>query len=127
MNNQKVYDIQTFINENRLYLLALIIGFYVMSRLVTIISIIASFEQISDGKGYPEGLKEEQIPFCAQVAGIADVYDALIEKRVYKEPFSHERAIEMILNGECGKFSDKIINCLRLVEEEFNVISKIES
>ena len=80
-----------------------------------------------DGKGYPEGLKEEQIPFCAQVVGIADVYDALIEKRVYKEPFSHERAIEMILNGECGKFSDKIINCLRLVEEEFNVISKIES
>ncbi len=50
MSNQKIYDIQTFINENRLYLLTLIIGFYVMSRLATIISIIASFEQISSSE-----------------------------------------------------------------------------
>lgn len=75
-----------------------------------------------DGNGYPEGLKGEEIPFCAQAVGIADVYDALIEKRVYKEPFSHERAIEMIINGECGKFSDKIISCLRLVEGDFKII-----
>lgn len=80
-----------------------------------------------DGKGYPEGLKGEQIPFCAQVVGIADVYDALIEKRVYKEPYSHEKAIEMILNGECGKFSDKIINCLRMVEHEMKQISQNEN
>lgn len=77
-----------------------------------------------DGKGYPEGLKGEEIPLCAQVVGIADVYDALIEKRVYKNPYSHEKAIEMIINGECGKFSDKIINCLRQVENEFKIVSE---
>lgn len=75
-----------------------------------------------DGKGYPDGLKNEDIPFCAQVVGIVDVYDALIEKRVYKKPFSHEKAIEMIVNGECGKFSEKIINTLLLVEDELKAI-----
>ena len=84
--------------------------------------ICRSHHERCDGKGYPDGLKEEEIPFCAQIVGIADVYDALSEKRVYKEPYSHERAIEMIINGECGRFSDKILNCLKLVESEFKQI-----
>lgn len=53
-----------------------------------------------DGKGYPDGLKGEEIPISAQVVAIADVYDALVGKRVYKKAFSHETAIHMILNGE---------------------------
>lgn len=52
-----------------------------------------------DGKGYPDGLKGEEIPISAQVVAIADVYDALVGKRVYKKAFSHETAIHMILNG----------------------------
>ena len=51
-----------------------------------------------DGKGYPDGLKGEEIPISAQVVAIADVYDALVGKRVYKKAFSHETAIHMILN-----------------------------
>jgi len=58
-----------------------------------------------DGKGYPDGLKGEEIPISAQVVSLADVYDALVSDRVYKKAYSHEKAIEMILNGECGMFN----------------------
>ena len=66
-----------------------------------------------DGKGYPDGLKGEEIPISAQVVSIVDVYDALTSKRVYKPPYSHEKAVDMILNGECGKFNPDIIECLK--------------
>lgn len=65
-----------------------------------------------DGKGYPDGLKGEEIPISAQVVAIADVYDALVGKRVYKKAFSHEKAIHMILNGECGAFNPLLLECL---------------
>ena len=57
-----------------------------------------------DGRGYPDGLKGNYIPISAQVVSIADVYDALVSERVYKKAYSHEKAIEMIINGECGEF-----------------------
>lgn len=65
-----------------------------------------------DGKGYPDGLKGEEIPIEAQVVALADVYDALISVRVYKPSFSHEKALEMILNGECGAFNPILLQCL---------------
>ena len=65
-----------------------------------------------DGKGYPDGLKGEEIPISAQVVALADVYDALISDRVYKKAYSHEKAVEMILNGECGAFNPLLIECL---------------
>ena len=64
-----------------------------------------------DGSGYPDGLKGEEIPVCAQVVGLVDAYDALINERPYKKRLKHETAIRMILNGECGAFSDKILTC----------------
>jgi len=72
-----------------------------------------------DGKGYPDGLEGEAIPLCAQVVGIADVYDALTTDRVYKPAFSHEKAINMIFNGECGAFSPKLLECLKNVHIDF--------
>lgn len=63
-----------------------------------------------DGKGYPDGLKGDEISIWSQVVAVADVYDALISPRVYKAPFSHEEAVRMICNGECGTFNPKIIN-----------------
>ena len=72
-----------------------------------------------DGKGYPTGLKGEDIPLCAQVAAIADVYDALTTPRVYKPAFSHEKTVRMIISGECGAFSEKIKHCFRLVAPQF--------
>lgn len=66
-----------------------------------------------DGRGYPDGLKGEEIPIAAQVVALADVYDALTSKRVYKPAFSHEKAVEMILNGECGVFNPRILTCLK--------------
>ena len=66
-----------------------------------------------DGRGYPDGLVGEQIPISAQIVALADVYDALVSKRSYKEAFSHETAVQMILNGECGTFNPLILDCLR--------------
>lgn len=66
-----------------------------------------------DGKGYPDGLKGEEIPISAQVVSVADVYDALTSERVYKKAFSHEKAMEMILAGECGTFNPLLLECLR--------------
>ena len=65
-----------------------------------------------DGKGYPDGLKEEEIPISAQVVALADVYDALTSVRVYKPAHSHEKALSMILNGECGSFQPLLLECL---------------
>lgn len=70
-----------------------------------------------DGKGYPDGLKGEEIPISAQVVSIADVYDALVSERVYKKAFSHETAIKMILNGECGAFNPLLLECLTDIQD----------
>ena len=66
-----------------------------------------------DGRGYPDGLKEDEIPISAQMVALADVYDALTSERVYKPALPHEKAIEMILNGECGTFNPLVMDCLR--------------
>ena len=71
-----------------------------------------------DGKGYPDGLKGEEIPIAAQVVAMADVYDALVSERVYKKAFSHDRAMEMILGGECGIFNPLLLDCLRESQDE---------
>ena len=65
-----------------------------------------------DGKGYPDGLVGEEIPISAQVVSLADAYDALISDRVYKKAYSHEQAVKMILNGECGAFNPVLLECL---------------
>ena len=70
-----------------------------------------------DGKGYPDGLKGEEIPISAQVVSLADVYDALVSDRVYKKAYSHEKAIEMILNGECGMFNPLLLECLVEIQD----------
>ena len=71
-----------------------------------------------DGKGYPEGLCGNEIPIAAQVVSICDVYDALVEKRVYKEAYPHETAVKMILGGECGTFNPLLIECFKEIEDD---------
>lgn len=71
-----------------------------------------------DGKGYPDGLKGEEIPISAQVTSLADVYDALTSNRCYKKAFSHEKAMEMILDGQCGAFNPVLLQCLKDCEKQ---------
>ena len=70
-----------------------------------------------DGHGYPDGLVGDEIPISAQVVSLADVYDTLISERVYKPAYSHEQAMAMILNGECGVFNPLLIECLKELRE----------
>ena len=71
-----------------------------------------------DVRGYPDGLKGHEIPLSAQIVSLADVYDALTSERVYKPAFSHEKAVQMILNGECGAFNPLLLECLVEAQEE---------
>ena len=71
-----------------------------------------------DGRGYPDGLSGDDIPMCAQVVALADVYDALTSERAYKKAYSHEKAIEMIENGECGIFNPVLMQVLDKVKDE---------
>ena len=66
-----------------------------------------------DGRGYPDGLRGDDIPISAQIVALADVYDALTSKRCYKDSFSHDKAVEMILAGQCGAFNPLLLDCLR--------------
>ena len=80
-----------------------------------------------DGKGYPDGLKGEEIPISAQVVSLADVYDALISKRVYKKAYSHEKAMDMILHGECGVFNPILLECLVEIQDKLKEEIQVKS
>jgi putative two-component system response regulator len=75
-----------------------------------------------DGKGYPDALKGDDIPISAQIVSIADCYDALVSKRVYKDAYSCEEAYRMIESGECGAFNPKVLEaftrCKHLFEDQ---------
>lgn len=80
-----------------------------------------------DGGGYPDKLKGDEIPISAQIVALADVYDALTSKRCYKKAYTHEVAMQMIMEGQCGIFNPILLECLRDIEEvvqkELNVDS----
>ena len=77
-----------------------------------------------DGGGYPDGLKGDEISIQAQVVAIADVYDALTSPRVYKAAYGHEKAMEMILNGECGAFNPKVIEAFKMIVDKVRAVEK---
>ena len=70
-----------------------------------------------DGNGYPDGLKGEEIPIAAQVVALADAYDALISERCYKKAYSHDEALRMILEGQCGAFNPALLLCLQEIAD----------
>ena len=92
--------------------------------------IVRSHHERYDGKGYPDGLKGDEIPLSAQLVSVADVYDALTSERCYKDKCSTEEAFRMIVNGECGVFSPKMMEAFRAargrLEELYKNPSKSE-
>ncbi len=77
-----------------------------------------------DGRGYPDGLAGDDIPLAAQVVAVADVYDALVSKRIYKDAYTHEEAFQMIMNGECGVFDPRLLECFVLAKAEMEALSR---
>ncbi len=88
--------------------------------------ICQSHHERFDGRGYPQGLEGENIPISAQVVSIADVYDALVSERVYKKAYSYDEAYHMIINGECGMFNPKLIECFKLAKVDLENLAKSE-
>lgn len=79
-----------------------------------------------DGKGYPDGLAGDAIPISAQLVGLADAYDALVSERVYKSAYSEDEAFHMIVSGECGVFSPKLLECFRKVKKKFEELNELQ-
>jgi putative two-component system response regulator len=76
-----------------------------------------------DGSGYPLGLKGDDIPISARLMAVADVYDALISRRIYKEAFTHEDAVAYILQGNGTHFDPEVIEAFQQIQEEFRLIA----
>lgn len=80
--------------------------------------ICRSHHERYDGKGYPDGLAGDNIPLSAQLVSVADVYDALVNDRVYKKAYSKEQAYNMIVSGDCGMFNPKLMDCFIKTREK---------
>ncbi|MGL5259222.1 MAG: HD-GYP domain-containing protein [Lachnospiraceae bacterium] len=90
-------------------------------------NIAAYHHEKYDGKGYPKGLMQDEIPIEAQIVGLADVYDSLISERTYKIAYSREKAFDMIMNGECGIFNPKLLECFSRKKHEIEkIVEKIK-
>ena len=83
-----------------------------------------SHQEKWDGSGYPEGLKGEAIPVSARLMALADVYDALISRRVYKRGLSHEQALAFISDGRSRHFDPDMVDAFLLIHEEFRAIAQ---
>ena len=97
------------------------IGYRILSTnhdMVEIADYVLAHHEHWDGKGYPDGLKGDDIPISAQLVSMADVYEALTSERCYKKAFPHETAVQMITNGACGAFNPLLIQCLLDVQGE---------
>ncbi len=88
--------------------------------------IIRSHHERYDGKGYPDGLKGDEIPISAQLVSVADVYDALVNERCYKSAYTTDEAFHMIINGECGVFSPKLMEVFRVVRKQFEAYANMK-
>ena len=83
-----------------------------------------SHQEKWDGSGYPEGLAGDDIPISARLMAVADVYDALVTRRVYKPPFPHKKSVDIIKHGYANHFDPDIVDAFIEIEEELNEIAK---
>lgn len=99
-------------------ILNLLVGFQDQDQYKASYEICRYHHERYDGKGYPDGLVGDEIPLSAQIVSVVDVYDALVSDRVYKKAYDKETAYNMIINGECGQFSPKMLACLRKAKKQ---------
>ncbi|MDR1238517.1 MAG: response regulator [Treponema sp.] len=86
--------------------------------------IAASHHERYDGKGYPRGLAGDQIPLCGRIMAVADVYDALVDDRVYRRGMSHSEACEIILEGRDKNFDGRIVDAFADLNEKLTAAAK---
>jgi putative two-component system response regulator len=86
--------------------------------------IVACHHERYDGTGYPNGLAGDDIPLCARIIAVADVYDAMRSKRAYKEPCSHAETSQMIIEGSASQFDPRIVDAFLNIEEQFDEVAE---
>ncbi len=95
------------------------VGFLEMAKQIAL-----SHQEKWDGSGYPQGLAGEQIPLAARLMAVADVYDALICRRVYKAPMAHAQAVSIILQGRGSHFDPDLVDGFMAIEQTFQTIAQ---
>lgn len=90
--------------------------------LKTAMEIVLYHHEKWDGTGYPVGLKGKSIPISARIAALCDVYDSLRSERPYKEPYSHEKAVAIIIAESGSHFDPKIVRAFKALSEQFNQV-----
>jgi putative two-component system response regulator len=85
--------------------------------------IAAGHHERWDGKGYPCGLRGQEIPLSARIVSVADVYDALTSKRVYKDAFGHEEAVRIIREGAGTQFDPRLVEAFLRIADSWQRIS----
>ena len=92
--------------------------------LTTAKEIALSHQEKWDGSGYPQGLKGEAIPLAARLMAVADVYDALISRRVYKEGMSHDKAVAIVIEGRGNHFDPDLVDAFVQIQDQFQAVAK---
>ena len=105
--------------EHAEQLLGMKVDFLSMSK-----DIAQSHQEKWDGSGYPKGLWGAQIPLSARIVALADVYDALISNKVYKDGVSHERAVEVLTEGRGAHFDPDVLDAFLQVQDDFRAIAQ---
>ena len=122
--NKREYEIMKTHTVNGEEMIRKLKGIWAPEKQKIICNICRSHHERYDGSGYPDGLRGEEIPLEAQIVAVADVFDALVSKRVYKEAYVAQVALRMIKEGECGAFSDRILHSLDCAKEDLIEMSK---
>ena len=87
-------------------------------------SIALSHQEKWNGSGYPEGLSGDDIPIAARLMAVADVYDALISRRVYKDSMPHEKAVQIMIAGKGSHFDPDMLDAFLDIQDEFRSIAQ---
>ncbi len=111
----------TVIGHNALYLSSKKLGDH--SFLKYAMELARSHQEKWDGSGYPDGLSGEAIPLSGRIMAVADVYDAVISKRIYKPPYTHEKAVAIIMEGRGKHFDPDLVDAFVEIHEEFRAIA----
>jgi putative two-component system response regulator len=85
--------------------------------------VVVSHHERWDGRGYPAGLKGEAIPVSGRLMALADVYDALISRRVYKEPYPHQEAVSYILKQRGAQFDPQVVDAFEVLQDRFEQVA----
>lgn len=98
------------------------VGMHTDEQIKCMMQVCRSHHEREDGSGFPDGLSGDEIPLAARIVGVADMYDTLVSERIYKKAYDKKTAFNMLMSGECGAFSIKVLKCFSAARNQIEEI-----